>query len=481
MNFSISPLTTGTYYASYDWPYFLTVQTLGSGANTQYRLINWTIAGDTVGFSLGNFRLGICNNITWPFSSLGVVDYESNVAVVTAGITTSSTGVTYGQLIMGANIVTGQLLWNTSTDATTGTGGFFSGSTSVADHGRFAVRLNDGHWHCWDLQTGKALWVSELSSWPWGTFGCYGVQSYGGNIISNQYDGIVAYNWTTGKVTWRYKSQPDYPYESVYGDDNTGEEYYPFFTSTSRIADGVLYAYSDEHSVSEPIPRGYRLDAINITTGEGIWNITGRMSPGAVADGYLTGSNMYDGYMYVFGKGKSDTTLTTPDMAVPKGTSIVIKGTVLDQSPAQPGTACVSKGSMTTQMEYLHMQLPIDGVSHNDVITGVPVSIDAVDPNGNYIHVGDTTTNGYSGTFGFTWTPEIDGQYAITASFKGDDSYGSSFATTYASVGASPQASATQAGVVIPDYTMTIIAAAIGIAIVVVISAIAIMLVLRKR
>ena len=109
------------------------------------------------------------------------------------------------------------------------------------------------------------------------------------------------------------------------------------------------------------------------------------------------------------------------------------------------------------------------------------MSIDAVDPNGNYIHIGDTTTDGYSGTFGFTWTPAIDGQYTITASFKGDDSYGSSFATTYASVGAAPQASATQAGVVIPDYTMTIIAAAIGIAIVVVISAIAIMLVLRKR
>ena len=32
-------------------------------------------------------------------------------------------------------------------------------------------------------------------------------------------------------------------------------------------------------------------------------------APGAVADGYLTGSDMYDGYMYVFGKGKSDTTV----------------------------------------------------------------------------------------------------------------------------------------------------------------------------
>jgi hypothetical protein len=67
------------------------------------------------------------------------------------------------------------------------------------------------------------------------------------NIISNQYDG-VGYNWSTGKVSWRYKYVPDYPYESVYAESETGEESYPWFTGGSRIADGVLYAYNDEHS-----------------------------------------------------------------------------------------------------------------------------------------------------------------------------------------------------------------------------------------
>src|SRR4030067_377098 len=57
-NISISPLTTGTYYASYDWPYFLSVQDLGSvaGAN-RYRLINWTMAGEGGGGRLGDFRV----------------------------------------------------------------------------------------------------------------------------------------------------------------------------------------------------------------------------------------------------------------------------------------------------------------------------------------------------------------------------------------------------------------------------------------
>jgi len=57
-----------------------------------------------------------------------------------------------------------------------------------------------------------------------------------------------------------------------------------------------------------------------------------------VADGYLT-LGCRDGYMYVIGKGKSETTVTAPDVAVPKGTAMTIKGTVLDQSPAQPGAA----------------------------------------------------------------------------------------------------------------------------------------------
>ncbi len=70
--------------------------------------------------------------------------------------------------------------------------------------------------------------------------------------------------------------------------------------------------------------------------------------------------------MYVFGKGKSETTVTAPDVAVPTGTAMTIKGSVLDMSPAQPETPCVSADSMTTQMEYIHMQNPIDGLKHDD-------------------------------------------------------------------------------------------------------------------
>jgi hypothetical protein len=142
-----------------------------------------------------------------------------------------------------------------------------------------------------------------------------------------------------------------------------------------------------------------------------------------------------EGYMYVFGKGKSEATVTASPKTVANGSPVLIEGTVLDQSSAQPGTPCVSKESMTTQMEYLHMQFPIGGIEGDAVITGVPVSLSAVDESGNPVEIGTTTTNGYFGTFAYAWTPPDEGTYEIIATFAGDDSYGSSGAATAVTVG----------------------------------------------
>jgi hypothetical protein len=163
------------------------------------------------------------------------------------------------------------------------------------------------------------------------------------------------------------------------------------------------------------------------------------MVPGAMADGYLTASNPYDGYMYVFGKGQTTTTVTAPDVAVPLGTALTIKGTVLDMSPGQPNTPCVSAASMETQMEYLHIQMPIDGLWHNETIAGVPVTLTAIGSDGSVTDLGSVTSNGYYGTFSMAWTPPKEDTYTIIASFAGDDSYGSSNAATAVTVGPAPE------------------------------------------
>jgi outer membrane protein assembly factor BamB len=255
-------------------------------------------------------------------------------------------------------------------------------------------------------------------------------------IVTSTYEGVYAFDFADGDIVWEYKNPRAVHFENPYytGDNIPAA---PFFTGV-LIADGKVFAYNGEHSASQPANRDWSLHCINATTGEGIWTIYNMMIPQAVADGYLVATNEYDGYMYVFGQGKSATTVTGPDTNVPKGTPVLIQGTVLDQSPAQPGTPCVSKDSMSTQMEYLHLQFPLAGIWGNETITGVPVYLTAIDEDDNVYDLGMVTSNGYYGTFGAEWTPPEEGLYEIIASFNGDDSYGSSAASTFVSVGPAP-------------------------------------------
>jgi hypothetical protein len=163
-----------------------------------------------------------------------------------------------------------------------------------------------------------------------------------------------------------------------------------------------------------------------------------------VADGYATLA-AEDGVMYTFGQGLSETTVSAPQLPLTLGQKALIAGTILDLSPAQKGVPCVSKESVAAQMEQLHLGAPVGGIfsgvmmadgSYGDVmLVGVPVSLDVLDPNGNCYNIGVVTSDGYSGTFAFDgWTPSVAGLYTITATFMGDESYGSSFATTYLTV-----------------------------------------------
>jgi len=225
---------------------------------------------------------------------------------------------------------------------------------------------------------------------------------------------------------------------------------------------------------------GNRLIKINPNTGAVTLNVTG-MTPGAVANGYLVASNPDDGYMYVYGKGKSVTTVTAAPKTIAKGASVLIEGTVLDQSPAQLGTPCVSEASMTAQMQYLHLQIIVDGVWHNETITGVPVSLSAIGSDGSAVDIGTVTTNGYYGTFSKEWTPPSQNTYTILASFGGDDSYGSSAGATAFAVGPAPPSPETPETSPPTDLTPMYYAVAAAAIAMIVAVAIATVLMLRKR
>jgi outer membrane protein assembly factor BamB len=424
-----------------------------------------------------DFKTRIVSNISFPLATLGYTDFDAGIATNKVSSTPNGTGISANWQLMAASLTTGQLLWNITLNAK-----IYNLETHVADHGKVAMLMMTGDaagcWKCWDLSSGKELWVSQKMDYPWSSdaFGAYGVQSAYGMFYRMSYDAVFAFDWNTGKIVWKYEA-PANAYETPYINENSSTIY--SWNSNGVIADGKLYVANSEHSPTYPLTRGWRLHCINATTGEGIWNITGSWgTPGGIADGYLTGSNGYDGYMYVFGKGESATTVSAPQIAITQGQSMVLTGTVLDQSPAKPDAACVSKESMATYMEYLYMQKQIPA---NVIVKGVPVFLDAVDPNGNTVHIA-TVTSDMSGTFGYTWAPTTPGQYTITATFAGDDSYGSSLAQTYASVTQAPAASPTATPITFDAINNTVLTAvAAGVIAIIIAIAIVGLLMLRKR
>ena len=207
--------------------------------------------------------------------------------------------------------------------------------------------------------------------------------------------------------------------ETAYGD-------YP--TQVGAIADGKVYLVEEEHSLNAPAYHGAKTRCVDATTGKLLWDIYGMCSwqEIAAADGYLTWFNMNDQQLYVMGPGPSATTVTASSIGT-LGSGVMISGTVTDQTanPNLNGTPAISDADQGVWMEYM-IQHNVEKPTH---VSGVPVSIDAVDPNHNSIHIADVTSD-QNGVFSYLYTPEVTGAYQITATFAGTQSYGPSSAGT---------------------------------------------------
>jgi hypothetical protein len=284
------------------------------------------------------------------------------------------------------------------------------------------------------------------------------------------FDGYMhAINITTGVQQWCSISQ--------LGGLEMPEEAYTWAFLT--VAGNEVFACTLKAYEVEPLYRGHCLYAYDATTGAQNWNISMQQTSGnyIVADGILVGTNAYDGKVYAFDAGPTATTVTAPMTPVTAGTSMIIQGTVTDQTsgPAQ-GTPAISDQWMTPWMEYLYMNQPLPQSA-----TGVPVSIDAVDPNGNYIHIGNATSD-ITGNYHYTWTPpNIPGTYTIVATFSADNSYyGSSGETAAVVVPAATTVTPTPTPTSVAD--MYFVPAIAGLAVLIIVGLIVLaLLMLRKR
>jgi hypothetical protein len=426
-------------------PYVYSAQ-LTSVPGQEY-VIKWTTEGNAANFS---------DRIIWNVSSPFKPEDPHYQSTQTYGMTLY--GDMYFQLgwpyyaESGAmNLTTGEALWTytltpdiawiTSRGALGATNGLAVCPIVLPDACKLAA---------WDMKTGEIAWISESTADPWGGFWSYQYATAYDLIYKLTYAGVYAFNATNGKIVWYY-SAGDAGMETPYaiqapGDSGleTTQTTWPFGSNEAVVADGKVYAPSSEHSPTLYY-RGTRLHCIDAFTGDSVWTIMGYYTVHAVAEDTLFASNQYDGCAYAFAKGTTETTISVSSEVIPKGSEILIKGTVMDMSPAQPNTPAVSEDSMSAWMEYLHMQQP----KPSDT-TGVTVKLTAIDSSGHSIDIG-TVTSDDSGLFKKLWSPPAEGEYTIVATFEGSNSYYASSAKTAIGV------SAAQASVIItPEPTQTV-------------------------
>jgi len=443
-------------------------------------LVNWSEQGSST-----NFTTRIASNISvkiplsyrtlyeiGAYGDLGAYDPDTGISI---NQNRFILGGYYGSSLEATNLVTGQALWNWTSDVSAMESAYRP-TNAWCRHGIYVAEMERGYWKAWDERTGKVLWTSFMNDVPWGEFWMYDEAAYQDMIIGVGYTGIWALNETNGAIVWHYVD-PNPPSETPYTSANGTSSSYS--VQSIRVADGKVYVCNDEHTATQPATRGWGLICLDVLTGQKLWKIWGtRMSPGPAADGYMVTSSSYDGYMYVLGKGPSKTTVSAPLTTVAKGDAVLLQGTVMDMSLASPNTPAISDATMDTWMDYLHMQMPVDGYYHNITIKGVDVLLVATDSSGVSTTIG-TTTGDSSGTFAMAWTPPAEGTYKVTAIFSGSGSYGGSTATTGVNVGPAPTVTPPPTNPVIPDYTWTIIGAAVAIIIVVILVGALIMM--RKK
>ncbi len=383
----------------------------------------------------------------------------------------------------------GQLLWIKNYPApANGVSRTFSGSSPVDTVNRvfFMQDTETFAWTGYSLDTGAQLWgpvtgaTRAFSYYGSGLGGGqFGFAAYG-NLYTQGFGGeICCFSGKTGTLLWKFNNTNSGD-ETAYGN-------YPIFIAA--IADGKVYAFTNEHSPNYPLYKGEKIFCIDANTGNEIYemlSLAGQTGgnggeTSVLADGYLAYYNYYDNSIYCVGKGPSATTVTaTPGV----GNVVTIQGTVTDQSAGaknkvQSGefnmVPAVSDASMGSWMQYIYMQQPIPGHA-----TGVPVTLTAVDQNGKTYNIG-TVTSDITGLFHIAWTPPATGEYSITASFGGSNSYWPSYAEAAISVGSAASPQPTPTAPTSPAAAINVYIIAAVVVVIVVIAAAALLIRSRRK
>jgi outer membrane protein assembly factor BamB len=346
-------------------------------------------------------------------------------------------------------------------------------------------------WSGYSLSDGSIKWGPVGSENSWNYYSVYAdtrATAYG-NLYSAGYSGILyCYNTANGQLLWTYGNGG----EGNSTNSGTETSYGNYPAHIGAVGGGIVYLFTSEHSPGSPLYKGAEVRAINATTGQEIWTIQGWgesggffTANGAIADGYYAFFNAYDGQIYSLGRGASKTTVTTPSIAVTSGQSVIVSGTVTDISTGTTqeeqaarfpnGIPVASDASMSDWMEYIYMQQPKPAN-----FTGVDVTINVVDANGNYRTIGKAQTD-ENGFYSLQWTPDITGKYSVFATFAGTNGYYGSSSEAAFAVDQAPATSTPQATQEPSAADLYFLPAIAGLFVAIIICIAMIALVLRKH
>ena len=459
---------------------------------------SWQVAKDTVrAMSTGEmWSVPLPTNISnVPITpSLSIAGITGGSVVLNEGYVhgAGAGGETAGWLVMVTmNQDTGVLVQSTNIT-------YAGGAKSLLPYTRTGTAFGDGKVfivneasyavEAYDVNTGKQVWskafTGDNGAAP-NIYDNFGLKHYivNGELITEGLGGDVwAQSTSTGDFLWYTNTT------KLVGSPGIETPYgiWPLWVFNCACFSGDTAYLPVGHEYNPPLFHGAQMIALNLTTGQLEWSELGMyIRSSEISYGILLSLNAYDNQIYAYGKGPSQTTVSAPTVGVSTTTPITITGSVTDISAGikqnavavnfPNGVPCVSDASMSHYMEYVYQQQPCPAN-----VTGVPVTISVVDANGNYRTIGTTTTNAM-GTYGYTWTPDITGNYQIIVNFAGTNGYYSSSASTYV-YATEPAPTATAAPVQTQTPTETYFAistAAIIIAIAIV--GIVIALLVRKR
>ncbi len=395
-------------------------------------------------------------NISWsvnfnaPYAADPVGSNTTNGGGLSFGISVQNNVFWYTERVTGNvwfySLSTGNQLWTYTEPNQFGFQGF-----SFSVHNGKAYTLGSmGEMHCFDAQTGQSLW-----------------------------------NWSA-PLQGNLETQ--------------GLTYTPlslaFYVDNNATGRNLIYLHGSTGWAGEtsPIRRDGSIFCVDADTGALVWRLmaypntaNNGLSKVVISDSRILYLDNHDNQIYCLGRGPSATTVSAPQLAPVLGSPVTITGTVTDQSPsgkhningdldiALKGTPAISDASMDAWMEYMFHQR-----SKPTNALGVPVTLTAIDPNGNIVTVGNATSDS-SGNYGLSYTPEVPGTYQIIATFAGSNSYGPSSSTTYLTVANGPSSTPAPTPLAESPADIYIVPGIIAIIVVIIIVGIANILLLRKR